>query len=411
MKKQKDFSAWVAAALVFALGFAVFYALAQREGSDISIHAIWAGQGSFTNLKTFVYHGAHPLWHFLVALTVRTGVPLLYAAALVTALCKAAEVLLLCALAARFVGGPGLTATLCGLAASLVSAVWIPAINPQVYYGVGSPNTWHSPTQMIAMVFMLLCVPMTARLVEGFERRLPQDGPRANVTWREAMPLAALLLLSLLAKPTFMQAFLPAASIYFLLLWIRRPKNTPFILRMMAVAAPSVVFMVLQYLFYFGGIVGSSQESMVLQVSWQKAGEVAVSVLLIRLFPLFVLATCVDRDTRRTPLFRLTLLMDAAAMLEMLLLSENGRRASDGNFGWAMMGSALMLWAITLPVFVRGLMLWFRRRRAAAEGKPYLSNHPRLEPYKWAAGAVLLLWHLGSGIYYLVYLLTTSTRL
>ena len=192
MKKLKDFSAWVAAAFVFALGFTVFYALAQREGSDISIHAIWAGQGSFANLKTFVYHGAHPLWHFLVALTVRTGVPLLTAAALVTALCKAAEVLLLCALAARFVGGPGLTATLCGLAASLVSAVWIPAINPQVYYGVGSPNTWHSPTQMIAMVFMLLCVPMTARLVEGLERRLPQDGPRTNVAWREAMPLAAL---------------------------------------------------------------------------------------------------------------------------------------------------------------------------------------------------------------------------
>jgi hypothetical protein len=264
---------------------------------------------------------------------------------------------------------------------------------------------------MIAMVFMLLCVPMTAKIIEGFERRLPKDGAQANASWREVIVLAALLLASLLAKPTFMQAFLPAACVYFLLLWIRRPKNTPFILRMLVAAAPSVLFMVLQYLFYFGGIVGSAQESMVLQVSWQKASEVAVSVLLMQLFPLFVLVTCADRDTLRTPLFRLTILMDAVAILEMLLLSENGRRASDGNFGWAMMGSALMLWAITLPVFARGLTLWIRRRRAAAEGKPYLTSHPRLEPVKWGAGLMLLLWHLGSGICYIVYLLTTSTRL
>ena len=44
----------------------------------------------------------------------------------------------------------------------------------------------------------------------------------------------------------------------------------------------------------------------------------------------------------------------------------------------------------------------------AAEGKPYLSNHPKLEPYKWAAGMVLLLWHLASGITYVVMLLSTG---
>lgn len=410
MAKRKDITIWLATALAFALGFAVFYTIALHESSDISIHATWASEGSFTNPKTFFYHGAHPLWHVLVALVLRTGLPLVVSAALVTALCKAAEVWLLIALAARFVGGRGLVATLCGLAASLVSAVWTPVFNPNVYLGAGSPNPWHSPTQLIAMVFMLLIVPYTADRVDGFQRRLPQEGARANVPWREIWVLAALLFVSLFAKPTFLQAFMPAACLYFGVMWLQKPKNTPFFLRMLAAAAPAILLMVLQYMFYFGIIV-PSQGNMILAVSWGKAGEVAVSVLLTRLFPLFVLLTCVDRDTFQTPLMRLTLLMDAVAILEMLLLSENGRRASDGNFGWAMMGSALMLWAVTLPLYARGLGRWLRRRRAAAEGKPYLSNHPRLEPFKWATGMLLLLCHLASGIYYVVYLLNGASWL
>jgi hypothetical protein len=70
-----------------------------------------------------------------------------------------------------------------------------------------------------------------------------------------------------------------------------------------------------------------------------------------------------------------------------------------------------MLWAVTLPVFVRGLIRWLMRRRAAAEGRPTLASHPRLEPYKWAAGALLLLWHLASGIAYIAYLLNSTARL
>ena len=54
---------------------------------------------------------------------------------------------------------------------------------------------------------------------------------------------------------------------------------------------------------------------------------------------------------------------------------------------------------------------WLKRRRAAAEGRPYLSNHPRLEPYKWAGGVLLLLWHAVTGVYYVAYLLTTTNVL
>lgn len=410
MKKKGYLSAAAATAAMFALSYAVFFALMQRSASDISIHATWAAEIRFADWRSFFHHGAHPLWHALTALVLLTGLPLAHSAALVTALCKAAEVWLLIALAAHVLGKRGWAATLCGLAASLVAALWVPALNPFVYAGIGSPNPWHSPTQLIVMVPMLLCVPLTARCVDAFRERLPLDGPKANAPVRDAVLLGALLFISLAAKPTFMQAFLPAACLYFLVLWLRMPRNSAFFLRMLAAAAPAVVLMVLQYLFYFGVLV-PSQGNMVLDTSPAKWGEVALSVLLTRAFPILVLAACTDRETWRSPLVWLTLATDAVAILEMLLLSEDGRRAADGNFGWAMMGSALMLWAITLPLYVRFARRWARRRRAAAVGQPTLASHPRLEAGALGAGALLLVWHLASGIYYAVYLLTTGSVL
>lgn len=392
------------------LGYILFFTLMQRPASDISIHATWASQASFANPKSFFYHAAHPLWHVLVALALRTGLPLAHSAALVTALCKGVEVWLLITLAGQLLGREGWLANLSGALTGLVTAVYAPLLNAQVYYGVGSPNPWHSPTQLAAMVMMLLCVPYVARCVETFQRRLPEAGVHANIPWRDACTLAALLFVSLAAKPTFLQAFLPAACLYFLGLWMRRPKNSPFFLRMMAAAAPAVILMVLQYLYYFG-IITPAQGEMVFSVTWAKAGDVALSVLLTRLFPIFVLLTCADRETLRKPLYQLTLLMDVVSILEMLLLAETGRRAADGNFGWAMMGSALMLWAITLPLFLRGLLRWQSRRKAADQGQPFLTNHPRLEPYKWGVGSALLLWHTATGVYYLVYLFTTANVL
>ena len=58
---------WASLALMLALSFWIFYALALRHASDISIHATWAAEGDFLQPRTFLRHGAHPLWHGLVA--------------------------------------------------------------------------------------------------------------------------------------------------------------------------------------------------------------------------------------------------------------------------------------------------------------------------------------------------------
>ncbi|MDD3213431.1 MAG: hypothetical protein PHY64_07145 [Eubacteriales bacterium] len=410
MTKRRHYSQWLAAALMLLLSYVIFYALVQRPASDISIHAAWASEGDFLHLRSFAHHAAHPLWHMLVAALMLTGLPLNVCAALITAVLKAVEVWLLIELTARLLGKSGWVTTACGLALGLVAAIVVPWVNPAVYVGAGSPNTWHSPTQVAAMVMMLLCVPMTAQSVEDFHRRLPTEGEKAVIPWKNAVMLSALLAVSLLAKPTFMQAFLPAACLYFLVMWLRRPKNSRYIFQMMLVALPSLLVMALQYLYYF--VVSSElQEGMTLLISWQKAGDTAVRVLLTRAFPLFVLFAFANRETLRKPLYQLTLVMDIVSIAEYLLLSETGYRASDGNFGWAMMGSALMLWAVTMPLFIHRVETWFERRRASRSGKPYLEDHPRAEAARIGIGAGLLLWHLAAGIYYIIYLLTTTNNL
>ena len=369
--------------LVALVSAPLFYILTGRPASDLSIHATWAAEGDFSDLTSFFHHGAHPMWHVLVALVMLAGVPLAPAAAGVTALLKAAEVWLIYRLLDRRLGGrmrPEAVAALAfalGMAASLLTP-----LNPAVYAGVGSPNTWHSPTQLIAMVWMLLCVPYTARCFDRY------GAPGTPLPWREGAALGLMLLCSLAAKPTFMQVFLPAACLFFLYHWIGHPGRSRCFLRLIACVLPAVALMILQYMYYFGIIV-PSQGDMVLEISLEKLGRVALSTLLIQAFPLYV-AVAYRREKGDT-LYALALVMDAVGVLEYLLLGENGRRAADGNFGWGMMGAALLMWVVAAARF-------FDAREAAGR-------------LRRAAGLGLLTWHVASGAYYVFYLYTSGAVL
>ena len=386
---------WAALAGMLALSYALFYHLCQLPSSDISIHATWAAEGDFADPVSFVRHGAHPMWHVLVSLLLHAGMGLEAAAALVTALTKGAQLWLVRRLFSESLAERMSLNALTGLSVVCVtvSCLCVPWYNPTVYLGVGTPNTWHSSTQLIAMAFMLACVPLTARLYDRFEARLPALGEKTLLPWREPALLGVLLFLSLLAKPTFMQAFLPAACLFFLVKWIRHPQNGRFFGQVIACVLPSVAFMVLQYMYYFGIIV-PSQGSMVLDVSFAKIGETLVRVVLMQAFPLYAFIACSKRGTRGT-LFWLTLAFNIVSIVEFMALGESGRRAADGNFGWGMMGAAMMSWAVGIMVFFRAF---------ADETRP-------LRGLRYPVGLALLGWHVASGVYYVYYLFTSGLAL
>ncbi|MEG0513813.1 MAG: hypothetical protein RR653_13980, partial [Clostridia bacterium] len=103
---------------------------------------------------------------------------------------------------------------------------------------------------------------------------------------------------------------------------------------------------------------------------------------------------CRRRHQPLDTFFLLTLVFDLIGVLEFLLLGESGRRASDGNFGWGMMGAALMLWVVALIRFAKVNHEDFGRTHRIG--------------VKHCVGWLLLGWHLLSGIYYIYYLCTSG---
>ncbi len=381
--------------LMFVLAYIVFSSVNANPSSDISIHATWAAEGDFTDLTSFFHHGAHPMWHVVVSILLHLGMPLSIASPLVTAVCKLCAFAIIHWLYRRWLkNAPLWLVTLLTVVCTMVSSLCWPWYNPTVYLGAGTPNTWHSCTQMIAIVWMLLCVPCVARIYDRFVELEPQLGVKTRLSFGEIALMGFLLLCSLAAKPTFMQVFLPAACLFFLWQWIRHPKNSRYFLQVLAGVVPAIVLMILQYMYYFGIIV-PSQGDMVLEVSLAKVKQTAVMVVLMQAFPMAALL--VTRKQPKDTLYWLTVVMNLVGVVEFLILGENGRRAADGNFGWGLMAAVLMLWVIALPRFINA-------RRSEVSPSPAKRAGYSL---CWA----LLLWHLCSGIYYLWYLLSTGAAL
>lgn len=387
--KRFDAGKWLMIGLFFALSFVMFYLLTLRPSSDINIHTLWAAEASFGDPISFVRHVAHPLWHLMVVTLMTIGLPAKIASALITALAKTAEVWLVhrlftVALNRKYSRG---VITLFTAACCSLACFWVPWYNPTVYYGVGTPNTWHSCTQMLVLVFMILSVPLTAWCWESFEKLLPEQGAQTRLPWKQPIALGVLLVIGLLAKPTFLQAFLPAACLYFLVQWIRHPKNSRFFVQIILCVLPAVILMLLQYVYYFGNVISTST-SMEIQLSWQKLRYTAIQVLLLNAFPLYTLWA--TRKQKWDTCCILTLLLNIVAILEMIILGEGGSRSQDGNFAWGLMGASMMLWIVCLIRFLKDVRL----------KKP----EPRHIP-----GWILLFWHQFTGIYYFIYLLFSGT--
>lgn len=370
--------------LLAVLSFAVFYSICAQPASDLSIHATWATEGSLLDPFGFVHHHVHPLWHFFVSCLYHIGLPLRLSAAVVTAAFKALQFLSVLWVA-RMIAGTSVREwqlTACCAAVVVAGPLCLPWYNPTVYIGPGTPNTWHSPTQVAALSFALVCVVFTIRSWE----RCRQLGARKAFTPVQWFVLTALLVCSALAKPVFLQAFIPAAALYFLILWIRHPQHTRYFWTLIAAYVPCVVVMVLQVVFYF--FHPSDYTGMTFVVNWANIKDTFVCLLLMEAFPLFVVLTC--RSKKRSMFSDLMLSANAFAFAEQMFLCETGRRASDGNFAWGLMAMAFLMWVLTLPAFLRQTQEEKERKGRAV------------------AGWVLCAWHVGSGLYYIAYLLATG---
>ena len=245
----------------------------------------------------------------------------------------------------------------------LVGAVYVPMFNKEPYLGQGTPNIWHNPTTIAV-------IPAGRAVLTSF-----------------------LLILSCLAKPSFVQVFYPAIfTLMVIWLIMYKGKNLRTAIQLMLMCLPSLAVMILQFVIAFYG--GNSKSGGITIAPFVVAGartpSIAISMLLLLAFPLLMLIlSAIRKSVTWGDIFAWLMLL--WGLVWRLFLAEKGERTYHGNFSWG----------YTLAVY----LVWYTAVRSYL--KLYFSE--QMTGNKRGVGFVLativLALHLVSGIYYLIYLI------
>lgn len=270
----------------------------------------------------------------------------------------------------------------------LVGPIYIPWFNPNIYLGQGSPNTWHNPTNLIVKPFAVVCFFIIVFLLDSIHKdRKIEKG--------QFFGLSVFLLLSVLAKPSFLQGFIPGLGMYMVFFSIKEKfKYIKQYLLICLMFVPSVVWMMWQFIVaFYTGKQGAGIGIGWLEVLSRNSPNVAISMLLLLLFPVIYLITNISRIYRDTDI-QLVICWEVAAWLESALFYENGKRKGSGNFGWAQLVSVFVLWVVIFIHFVKDV------KEMGMDDKKELVKNSVL--------FVVFLLHLFCGILYLFYLIAVD---
>lgn len=230
------------------------------------------------------------------------------------------------------------------------------------FLGTFSMNPLHNPTQMCVRGLSLLAF----CLVYDIWGRQISDGycgvffkvERGLV--RYYIYLTIILFLTVLAKPTFAQIFIPAVAFIMLGRLIRLilqresslKKYFRHCLTTLLCAIPSLLYILLQYFaYYIWGRSYGENSSIIFTKAFEVwhlySDNIILSIVLSMAFPLYMLMI----DTRfffKDRMGLLAIIGYAIGLLEAGFLGESGTKMSHGNFLWPMMSGMLLLWTASM---------------------------------------------------------------
>jgi hypothetical protein len=253
----------------------------------------------------------------------------------------------------------------------LVTAIYMPFFNINLYLGQSSPNTWHNPTIILSKPFAYMIFHLFPLLLCGAEGKI-----------KKCVLISLLFVWCTVIKPSFALAFLPACGLYVLLRHLKSPQAYT---RALMVALPVVLMMALQYFNTFGTGSESGIEIAFLKAMSMRTPNAYVSLLLVSAFPLCILLFRPVQCFRDDHLL-LAWLTFLVALFQVAFLIETGPRMRDGNFGW---GFQLALHL----VFIYGMIELIRWIRQA----DYRNNWVRI---KLLVTTTVFSLHFVSGVYY-----------
>lgn len=372
-------------AILFTCGF-----LTALVGIDYGPHEQIALSLDLSDLAALFKAHPEPLWHLMTyGLVKLLHCRVEIAAGIVSGLLMVITYIIAYFAISKTV--PGLesyeTAAL-DLVLHLAGAVYVPFFNKEPYLGQGTPNIWHNPTTIaVRPVALLIFVLVSAMLLtcrkEEFEKGLPAG---------KAILTAVLLVLSCLAKPSFVQVFYPAIfTLMIIWLIMYKGRSLKIALQLLAVCIPSLIVMILQFVAAFYG--GNSESGGITIAPFVVAGartpSIPISMLLLLAFPLLMLVISAVKKSLSWE-DALAWLMLFWGLIWRLFLAEKGERTYHGNFSWGYMLAVYLVWYCAVRSYLK---FYFSEQ---------MTGNKRGVGFVLAT--VVLAAHLLSGLYYIGYL-------
>lgn len=204
-----------------------------------------------------------------------------------------------------------------------------------LYHGYVGLAVYHNPTLLLLKPFAVLLWWETARALDGEPRPITL--------------LAALTILSGLAKPSHLIALLPAAAaLAAALAWKgRAPAWRPLLL---GLALPSAVALAWQFAFRYGG--AASVEWAPFRAMAHRDAHLGVRFVLSALFPVVVLALF-PRAAVRDRALALAAATFAAGAGYAYLLAEGGDTFTHRNFAWSAQAALFVLFVAAARVVLQ----------------------------------------------------------
>ena len=230
---------------------------------------------------------------------------------------------------------------------------------PTLYHGYFVPVAYHNPTQQLNKLLTLwIYFSYCAHFL---------DSRRAEA--RSVASAGTLTVLSALAKPSFLIAFLPTAGLFALADLVRR-RWRHVLMFAIGIALPATLVLSWQALRTYGSTPGSGVIFAPFVVF--DLDETLYKLPASLAFPIVVAGVAV-RGGVRDPKFIFAWVFTAVAMFITLLVGEAGPRLGEGNFAWTGQTAVFL-------IYVESLLLLIAR--------PDLS---RWRTVAWAAFAVHVL--------------------
>jgi hypothetical protein len=330
------------ATLVFTFAFTEFAYL--QRSSDLTVHLTYARQ-----LKSFA-DVTSP--HFLFELLVRAGTAAGFrertaAVWLLGACYGGMAVLIGYEMHRRAIALSPLQAFAVVMAVLLASHIFLFTIHSHLYNGYFVPTAYHNPTQQLNKLFALwICVVYCRQFLDG----------RAASLWSVQL-LAVLCILSAVAKPSFLIAFLPTAALYAAYDLLRRRWRQA-LLCLAGIGIPSALVLLWQTQL-------TADAGQALELGFQPFRvfdpvETTYKLPLSLAFPLVVAAGAWWTHTFDARL-RFEWVLTAIALVVSLCFVEGGHRVDHGNFAWTGQTAVFLLYVESLLfVLTRAPRAWAR---------------------------------------------------